>query len=39
MNYISNTAAEKNIMLKEIGIDAVETLFQMIPEEVAADDD
>ncbi|MFP4020343.1 MAG: aminomethyl-transferring glycine dehydrogenase subunit GcvPA [Halanaerobium sp.] len=39
MDYISNTAAEKNKMLKEIGIDAVEDLFQMIPEEVAADDE
>ena len=39
MNYISNTAAEKNMMLKEIGIEAVEDLFQMIPAEVAADDE
>ncbi|MFP4198110.1 MAG: aminomethyl-transferring glycine dehydrogenase subunit GcvPA [Halanaerobium sp.] len=38
MDYISNTAAEKNKMLKEIGIEAVEDLFQMIPEAVAADD-
>ncbi|MFW5749429.1 MAG: aminomethyl-transferring glycine dehydrogenase subunit GcvPA [Halanaerobium sp.] len=38
MEYISNTAAEKNKMLKEIGIEAVEDLFQMIPEAVAADD-
>ncbi len=39
MDYISNTAAEENKMLKEIGIEAVEDLFQMIPEEVAADHD
>lgn len=39
MDYISNTAAEKNKMLKEIGINAVEDLFQMIPKEVAADHD
>lgn len=39
MDYISNTAAERNKMLKEIGIEAVEDLFQMIPEEVAADED
>jgi glycine dehydrogenase subunit 1 len=39
MDYISNTAAEKNKMLKEIGIEAVEDLFQMIPAEVTADED
>lgn len=38
MDYISNTKAEKNKMLKKIGINAVEELFQMIPEEVAAKD-
>jgi len=37
MDYISNTPAERNIMLKEIGIEAVEDLFKMIPEEVKAD--
>ncbi|RCW52182.1 aminomethyl-transferring glycine dehydrogenase subunit GcvPA [Halanaerobium sp. ST460_2HS_T2] len=39
MDYISNTAAEKNKMLKEIGIKEVKDLFQMIPEAVAADDE
>ncbi|MFN2340485.1 MAG: aminomethyl-transferring glycine dehydrogenase subunit GcvPA [Halanaerobium sp.] len=39
MDYISNTAAEKNKMLKEIGIEAVEDLFQMIPEAVTAAED
>ena len=39
MDYISNTAAEKNKMLKEIGIKAVEDLFKMVPEEVAAEDE
>jgi glycine dehydrogenase subunit 1 len=39
MDYISNTAAEKNKMLKEIGVEAVEDLFQMIPEAVTAADD
>lgn len=38
MDYISNTPAERNIMLKEIGIEAVEDLFKMIPEEVKAED-
>lgn len=36
MDYISNTPAERNKMLKEIGIEAVEDLFQMIPEAVTA---
>lgn len=39
MDYISNTAAESNKMLKEIGIKAVEDLFKMIPKEVTADDE
>ncbi len=39
MDYISNTAAEKNKMLKEIGVEAVEDLFQMIPEEVSANEE
>lgn len=39
MDYISNTAAEKEKMLEEIGIKAVEDLFQMIPKEVAAEDE
>jgi len=39
MDYISNTTAEKNKMLKEIGIKAVEDLFKMIPAEVTADDE
>lgn len=39
MDYISNTAAEKEKMLKEIGIKTVEDLFQMIPSEVAAEDE
>lgn len=39
MDYISNTAAEKNKMLKEIGIKEVEDLFEMIPEAVKADDE
>ena len=30
MDYISNTAAEKNKMLKEIGIKEVKDLFQML---------
>ena len=38
MDYISNTTAEKNKMLQKIGIEAVEDLFQMIPEAVAAED-
>lgn len=38
MDYISNTPAETNKMLKEIGIKAVKDLFKMIPEEVKADD-
>lgn len=38
MDYVSNTAAEKNKMLKEIGVEAVEELFQMIPQEVSAND-
>jgi glycine dehydrogenase subunit 1 len=37
MDYISNTTAEKNKMMKEIGIEAVEDLFEMIPEELKAD--
>ena len=39
MDYISNTAAERNKMLKEIGIKEVEDLFSMIPEAVKADDE
>jgi glycine dehydrogenase subunit 1 len=39
MDYISNTAAEKNKMLKEIGIKEIKDLFQMIPEAVSADDE
>lgn len=39
MDYISNTAAERNKMLKEIGVEAVEDLFQMIPKEVSAKND
>jgi len=39
MDYISNTTAEKNKMLKEIGIKAVEDLFKMIPAEVTSDDE
>lgn len=39
MDYISNTPAEKDKMLKEIGIEAVQNLFGMIPEELAADDE
>jgi glycine dehydrogenase subunit 1 len=39
MDYISNTAAERNKMMKEIGIKAVEDLFKMIPKEVTADDE
>lgn len=39
MDYISNTEAEKNKMLKKIGINAVEELFQMIPEKVAVKDE
>ena len=39
MDYISNTTAERNKMLKEIGIEAVEDLFQMIPKEVTAEDE
>ena len=38
MDYISNTAAEKDKMMQEIGIEAVEDLFQMIPEAVSAAD-
>ncbi|WP_111573137.1 aminomethyl-transferring glycine dehydrogenase subunit GcvPA [Halanaerobium saccharolyticum] len=38
MDYISNTAAEQDKMLQEIGIKAVKDLFQMIPEAVSADD-
>src|SRR6056297_2092261 len=38
MDYISNTTAERNKMMKEIGIKAVEDLFKMIPKEVTADD-
>ena len=39
MDYISNTTAERNKMMKEIGIKAVEDLFKMIPKEVTADDE
>ena len=39
MDYISNTAAEKDKMLKEIGIKEIKDLFQMIPEAVSADDE
>ncbi|TDX44466.1 glycine dehydrogenase (decarboxylating) alpha subunit [Halanaerobium congolense] len=38
MDYISNTPAERNKMLKEIGLEAVEDLFKMIPKEVKADE-
>ncbi|MEC9489465.1 MAG: aminomethyl-transferring glycine dehydrogenase subunit GcvPA [Halanaerobiales bacterium] len=38
MDYISNTAAEQDKMLQEIGIKAVKDLFQMIPEAVSADE-
>ncbi|MCC3144712.1 aminomethyl-transferring glycine dehydrogenase subunit GcvPA [Halanaerobium sp. Z-7514] len=37
MDYISNTAAEQDEMLKEIGVKAVEELFAMIPEEISLD--
>lgn len=39
MDYISNTSAEKNKMLKEIGAEAIEDFFKMIPKEVAVVDD
>ncbi|ADQ15782.1 aminomethyl-transferring glycine dehydrogenase subunit GcvPA [Halanaerobium hydrogeniformans] len=39
MDYISNTTAERNEMLKEIGIEAVEDLFKMIPKEISLDCD
>jgi len=38
VDYISNTAEETEKMLAEIGIDAVEELFKMIPQEVALKD-
>ncbi|WP_208107562.1 aminomethyl-transferring glycine dehydrogenase subunit GcvPA [Halanaerobium saccharolyticum] len=38
MDYISNTAAEKDKMLQEIGLKEVKDLFQMIPEAVSADE-
>ncbi|MGM0602885.1 MAG: aminomethyl-transferring glycine dehydrogenase subunit GcvPA [Bacillota bacterium] len=37
MDYISNTKTERKEMLEEIGVKAVEELFDMIPEEVALD--
>ncbi|RCW40522.1 MULTISPECIES: aminomethyl-transferring glycine dehydrogenase subunit GcvPA [unclassified Halanaerobium] len=37
MDYVSNTKSERKNMLKEIGVKAVEDLFNMIPEEVALD--
>jgi glycine dehydrogenase subunit 1 len=39
MDYISNTTAETEKMLKTIGVNAVEDLFKMIPEEVALEED
>jgi len=39
MDYISNTAAEKEKMLRTIGADAVEDLFKMIPEGVSVDEE
>ena len=38
MDYISNTAAEQDKMLQEIGLKEVKDLFQMIPEAVSADE-
>ncbi|NLP29605.1 MAG: aminomethyl-transferring glycine dehydrogenase subunit GcvPA [Clostridiales bacterium] len=37
MRYISNTAADKESMLKEIGVDSIEALFEDIPKEVYCD--
>ena len=37
MRYISNTAADKESVLKEIGVDSIEALFEDIPKEVYCD--
>ena len=34
MDYVSNTNKERDLMLKEIGVEAVEEIFSSIPEEV-----
>ncbi|MFO7814917.1 MAG: aminomethyl-transferring glycine dehydrogenase subunit GcvPA [Halanaerobiales bacterium] len=34
MDYVSNTSRERNYMLKEIGVEAVEEIFSSIPEDV-----
>lgn len=34
MDYVSNTVTERNEMLKEIGVETVEEIFNSIPEEV-----
>lgn len=39
MDYISNTTAETEKMLKTIGVEAVKDLFKMIPGKVALDED
>ncbi|MFW6273929.1 MAG: aminomethyl-transferring glycine dehydrogenase subunit GcvPA [Halanaerobium sp.] len=39
MDYISNTAAETEKMIKTIGVDAIKDLFKMIPKEVALEED
>jgi glycine dehydrogenase subunit 1 len=37
MDYVSNTNKERDLMLKEIGVEAVEEIFSSIPEEVRLD--
>ena len=34
MDYVSNTKQEREYMLKEIGVEAVEEIFDSIPEEI-----
>ncbi|MCF8002146.1 MAG: aminomethyl-transferring glycine dehydrogenase subunit GcvPA [Halanaerobiales bacterium] len=39
MDYVSNTNKERDLMLKEIGVEAVEEIFSSIPEEVRLERD
>lgn len=37
MDYVSNTKQERSYMLKEIGVEAIEEIFDSIPEEIRFD--